>query len=148
MKKRILAAFLAVVMLVSVVPVSVFADSSGTPAAQAEMDVMENTNQSDGVVMRKSVMPHTVGGVPDGTVDVIIEAYTTGVVRQTTTSVPTDIVLVLDVSGSMKDAQTVTTYDAVNGSSQNRMVGFLNFRTFYGFSNTSAKYYYNIQVLL
>lgn len=146
MKKRILAAFLAVVMLVSVVPVSVFADSSGTPAAQAEMDVKENTNQSDGVVMRKSVMPHTVGGVPDGTVDVIIEAYTTGVVRQTTTSVPTDIVLVLDVSGSMKDAQTVTTYDAVNGSSQNRMVGFLNFRTFYGFSNTSAKYYYNINI--
>ena len=146
MKKRILAAFLAVVMLVSVVPVSVFADSSGTPAAQAEMDVKENTNQSDGVVMRKSVMPHTVGGVPDGTVDVIIEAYTTGVVRQTTTSVPTDIVLVLDVSGSMKDAQTVTTYDAVNGSSQNRMVGFLNFRTFYGFSNTSATYYYNINI--
>ena len=56
MKKRILAAFLAAVMLVSVVPVSVFADSSGTPAAQAEMDVKENTNQSDGVVMRKSVM--------------------------------------------------------------------------------------------
>ena len=149
MKKRILAAFLAVVMLVSVVPVSVFADSSGTPAAQAEMDVMENTNQSDGVVMRKSVMPHTVGGVPDGTVDVIIEAYTTGVVRQTTTSVPTDIVLVLDVSGSMDNVHsstTVTTYDAVNGSSQYRMVGFLDFRTFYGFSNTSATYYYNINI--
>ena len=147
MKKRILSAFLAVMMLVSVVPVSVFAEDSGTPAPQAETVVMENTNQSDGVVMRKTVVPHKVGGVPDGTVDIIIEAYTTGVVRQTTTSVPTDIVLVLDVSGSMDDVHsstTVTTYDAVNGSTQYRWLGGWDFDTAYGFSSTSATYYVNI----
>ena len=134
-------------MLVSVVPVSVFAEDSGTPAPQAETVVMENTNQSDGVVMRKTVVPHKVGGVPDGTVDIIIEAYTTGVVRQTTTSVPTDIVLVLDVSGSMDDVHsstTVTTYDAVNGSTQYRWLGGWDFDTAYGFSSTSATYYVNI----
>lgn len=122
MKKRILSAFLAVMMLVSVVPVSVFAEDSGTPAPQAETVVMENTNQSDGVVMRKTVVPHKVGGVPDGTVDIIIEAYTTGVVTQSVKAIPTDIVLVLDVSGSMNNAAsstvtTVTTYDAANGTS-------------------------------
>ena len=147
MKKRILAAFLAVVMLVSVVPVSVFADGSGTPAAQAEMGVMENTNQSDGVVMRKSVMPHTVGGVPDGTVDVIIEAYTTGVVTQSVKAIPTDIVLVLDVSGSMNNAAsstvtTVTTYDAVNGTSW-RSGSFMNRQTYYGFQSEQTTYYVN-----
>lgn len=97
MTKRIFAAFLAAVMLVTVMPLQVFAASSDELQARMQSSVMENTNQSDGVVMRKTVMPHEENGNPDGTVDVIIEAYTTGVVTQTTTSVPTDIVLVLDV---------------------------------------------------
>ena len=109
MKKRIFAAFLAAVMMVTVLPLQVFAADNGAVAAGAQLSVMENTNQADGVVMRKTVMPHEVNGKPDGTVDVIIEAYTTGVVTQTTTSIPTDIVLVLDVSGSMDDVISSTT---------------------------------------
>ncbi len=123
MKKRIFAAFMAALMIVSVLPMNIFAADSGTPAAQALPAVMENANQSDGVVLRKAAVPHTENGVPDGTIDIILEAYTTGEVHQTTTSVPTDIVLVLDVSGSMDDDETATTtttttYEATYASHQ------------------------------
>ncbi|MBQ1976162.1 MAG: hypothetical protein II227_01865, partial [Clostridia bacterium] len=149
MTKRIFAAFLAAVMLVTVMPLQVFAASSDELQARMQSSVMENTNQSDGVVMRKTAMLHEENGKPDGTVDVIIEAYTTGVVKQTTTSVPTDIVLVLDVSGSMDDVHSstsVTSYSAVNGSTQYRWAGGFSFDTVYGFSSTSTTYYININM--
>ena len=135
-------------MMVTVLPLQVFAADNGAVAAGAQLSVMENTNQADGVVMRKTVMPHEVNGKPDGTVDVIIEAYTTGVVTQTTTSIPTDIVLVLDVSGSMDDVissttETVTTYEAANGSSWSSGFGS-NRRTYYGFQSANTTYYINV----
>ncbi|MBO7276159.1 MAG: VWA domain-containing protein, partial [Clostridia bacterium] len=76
--------------------------------------MMENTNQGDGVVLTKYAVPHTdQNGVPDGTIDVVLQAYTSGRVVQTSTTTPADIVLVLDLSGSMEDRQgstTVTNY--------------------------------------
>ena len=148
MKKRIFAALMAAWMIVSVLPMNIFAADSGTPAAQALPAVMENANQSDGVVLRKAAVPHTENGVLDGTVDIILEAYTTGVVYQTTTSVPTDIVLVLDVSGSMDTAAEtetvyVTTYHAVNGTSWREWQGYSRV-TYYGFESTSTTYYVNV----
>lgn len=148
MKKRIFAALMAAWMIVSVLPMNIFAADSGTPAAQALPAVMENANQSDGVVLRKAAVPHTENGVLDGTVDIILEAYTTGEVHQTTTSVPTDIVLVLDVSGSMDTAaktETVytTTYHAVNGTSWREWQGYSRV-TYYGFESTSTTYYVNV----
>lgn len=148
MKKRIFAALMAAWMIVSVLPMNIFAADSGTPAAQALPAVMENANQSDGVVLRKAAVPHTENGVLDGTVDIILEAYTTGVVHQTTISVPTDIVLVLDVSGSMDTAaktETVytTTYHAVNGTSWREWQGYSRV-TYYGFESTSTTYYVNV----
>ena len=147
MKKRILAAFFAIVMLATVLPLQVFAVDNGAVAASEQLSVMENTNQSDGVIMRKTVMPHMEGGKPDGTVDVVIEAYTTGVVTQSVKAIPTDIVLVLDVSGSMNNAAsstvtTVTTYDAANGTSW-RSGSFMNRQTYYGFQSEQTTYYVN-----
>ena len=144
MKKRTLSLVLTLLMLVSVIPTNVVAATSGTPSAQAISDVMENTNQGDGVVLRKSVAPHLQNGQPDGTVDVTIEAYTTGEVRQTVTTVPTDIVLVLDMSGSMDKtvASYPWTYSTVNGS-----VNWDSGRLYYGYFNTgstSRKYYVNV----
>ena len=137
-------------MLVTVMPLQVFAASSDELQARVQSSVMENTNQSDGVVMRKTAMLHEENGKPDGTVDVIIEAYTTGVVTQTTTSVPTDIVLVLDVSGSMDDVHSstsVTSYNTVNGSTQYRWISGLGWwDTVYGMSSTSTTYYININM--
>ena len=46
----------------------------------------------------------------DGNYKIRLEAYTTGEVKITTETVPTDIVLVLDVSGSMADSFPSTTY--------------------------------------
>ena len=148
MKKRIFAAFMAVLMLASVLPMNILAADSGTaPQANVQPSVMENTNQSDGVIFRKSVWPHEENGVPDGTVDVILEAYTTGVVTQSMKAVPTDIVLVLDVSGSMNNAAsttttTVTTYNAANGTSW-QTGGWYNRQTYYGFQSTQTTYYVN-----
>ncbi len=148
MKKRIFAAFMAVLMLVSVLPMNIIAADSGvTSQANVLPSVMENTNQADGVTLRKSVWPHEENGVPDGTVDVILEAYTTGVVTQSMKAVPTDIVLVLDVSGSMNSAAsstttTVTTYNAANGTSW-QTGSWYNRQTYYGFQSTQTTYYVN-----
>ncbi len=73
-----------------------------TLTASAATTTTENQNQEDGIVLTKSATPHLEGGVPDGTVDITLEAYTTGSVTSHTTITPTDIVLVLDTSGSMK----------------------------------------------
>ena len=140
---------MAVLMLVSVLPMNLLAADSGISAqAQIPLSVMENINQSDGVTLRKSVWPHEENGVPDGTVDVILEAYTTGVVTQSMKAVPTDIVLVLDVSGSMNEAAsttttTVTTYNTATGTSWTTGRGASR-RTYYGFQSESTTYYVNV----
>ncbi len=40
---------------------------------------------------------------PDGSIDITMEAYTTGTVTNESSAVPTDIILVIDVSGSMDE---------------------------------------------
>ncbi|MBO5670305.1 MAG: VWA domain-containing protein, partial [Clostridia bacterium] len=69
---------------------------------------------ADGIVLNKSAELKA-----DGTMDITIEAYTKGQVTQTSTVNPTDIILVLDVSGSMDEtfsSSTTETYTAVLGS--------------------------------
>lgn len=130
--------FLTLLMLVSVVPTNVLAEEADTPRVSS---VMENTNQSEGIVVSKGVTLNA-----DGTVNVTIEAYTTGTVTSTSRAVPADIVLVLDVSGSMKDSATsyyTTTYSEVyarkisQGKKQNKT-------EYYGFSNRNTTYYISV----
>ena len=105
--KKLLSAFLAIVMLVTAVPLTVLADSP-TPAAQSSMTT--NTNQDEGVILTKMATPRLgLDGKPDGTIDITIEAYTTGVVTSSTTVVPANIILVLDTSGSMDDGGSYET---------------------------------------
>lgn len=96
-----------------------------------------NNNQGDGIILYKDAIPHTEAGVPDGTVDIIIEAMTTGQVTNSERVIPTDIVLVLDTSGSMDeiDAHMVDTYNEVLGTSFTYW-----FNTYYGFNSTSSYY--------
>ncbi len=96
-----------------------------------------NDNQGDGIILYKDAVPHTEGGVPDGTIDIIIEAMTTGAVTNSERVIPTDIVLVLDVSGSMDDTDShmVDTYTEVLGTSFTYW-----FNTYYGFNNTNTYY--------
>lgn len=98
MKKRILSIVLAVLMLVSVLPTTALATEGGdseTPAEQARTFV---ENEKDDVYVKKSVNGNTL----------TLEAYATNSVSTHTSYEPLDIVLVLDVSGSMDD--TIVSY--------------------------------------
>ncbi len=129
MKKRLLALFMAVAMTVSVLPF---------PAAALSHTI--NNNQSDGIVLAKHAEVQS-----DGTVNIVIDAYTSGRVTSEASATPTDIVLVLDMSGSMdydySETETkVVGYDAVFGTKfENRYN-----QTRYGFQNGDETYYVQI----
>ena len=130
--KKFTAFMLAMLMVLNIAGTVSYA----APTTRAT-NVLENDNQSSGIVLTKGATPNN-----DGTVDVTIEAYTTGKVTNTSSTVPTDIVLVLDVSGSMEDDQEdtyKTVYAAVSGDDYTRYADFW-WRTFYGFSGNSDYY--------
>ena len=98
MKKRILSIVLAVLMLVSVLPVTAMAATMDTPQTDtgaARQLSVSNATADDSVHIVKSVNE-------DGTA-LTLEAYATNTMTTVTTYEPLDIVLVLDVSGSMND---------------------------------------------
>lgn len=98
MKKRFWALLLAVMMVVSVLPTSAFAvDGTVTPTTRV------STAVDSPVQIKKSV---TDNG--NGTYTIDMEAFVTGSVENTNPE-PLDIVLVLDVSGSMDDDITIVT---------------------------------------
>lgn len=153
--KRLLSWLLTLAMLVSLVPgfeITAAAAEETTSAptlAQTtptitQSDTKENTNQAGGIIYTK-----TSTAKSDGTIDITLTAHTTGVVKQLNTVTPTDIVLVLDVSGSMEyeyDSFTVTTYDKVYGSQYTYYtLGWFQLieNTAYGFDNSSS-YYINL----
>lgn len=91
--KQALALVLALVMALSLVALPSFAadeDSTGTGTA-----VTEGSTNTPGLELRKIYDPST--GL------LTLEAYATGSTTTTTSTAPVDIVLVLDVSGSMDD---------------------------------------------
>ncbi len=95
MKKRLLALFLAFVMAMSLLPVSVFADGvTGVPLQGTKNDPI--TANSNGVTVNKYVSVDE-----EGNYSLTLEAYAENKVTSTTTTTPLDIVLVLDTSGSM-----------------------------------------------
>ena len=91
MSKKIVAMLMAVAMGFSLLPVTAFA-TGGTPKGESQT-VTESENN---LTMNKTVTPKG-----DGTYTVSLESYATGSVTTTQPLVPMDIVLVLDVSGSM-----------------------------------------------
>lgn len=97
MKKRLLALFLAFVMAMSLLPVSVFADGGTGGQLQGTKD-NPITASEDGVTVNKYV-----SGDEEGNYSLTLEAYAENKVTSTTTTTPLDIVLVLDTSGSMDE---------------------------------------------
>lgn len=95
MKKRLLALFLAFVMAMSLLPVSVFADE-GTGGQLQGTEDNPITASEDGVTVNKYVSGDAKNGY-----SLTLEAYAENKVTSTTTTTPLDIVLVLDTSGSM-----------------------------------------------
>ena len=100
MKKRLLALFLAFVMAMSLLPVSVFADggTGGQPQGTKDNPI---TASKDGVTVNKYVSQGE-----GGQYNLTLEAYASDQLTTTTTTTPLDIVLVLDVSGSMDEVLT------------------------------------------
>lgn len=101
--KQALALVLALVMALSLVALPSFAadeDSTGTGTA-----VTEGSTNTPGLELRKVYDPST--GL------LTLEAYATGSTTTTTSTAPVDIVLVLDVSGSMDKNIVSYTYTPV-----------------------------------
>lgn len=102
MKKRFLSIVLAVLMLVGIMPISAIAADAEPPAAQTAV----GTVSTDGAIhVNKSV----VTNAETGKTSLELEAFATNTVSTETTYDPLDIVLVLDVSGSMGD-NNITSY--------------------------------------
>lgn len=100
MKKRLLASFLAVVMVVTLLPISALA-TGGTPATMKGTADDPITNTNNGVTVNKYVSGNETDGYK-----LTLEAYASDELTTTTTTTPLDIVLVLDVSGSMDEILT------------------------------------------
>lgn len=95
-KKRVLPVLLSLALTATAaLPVVYAVESSGE--AEAEPAAYEPTF-ADGVELNKTAVPNDKGGYT-----ITMEAYTTGEVETTLKTVPTDIVLVLDQSGSMDE---------------------------------------------
>lgn len=99
--KRALALVLALVMALSLVALPSFAageeDSAGNGSPRVEY-AGESGKNNGGLVMTK-----TVSQTSESEFLLTLEAYATGETRTETKDIPMDIVLVLDVSGSMDD---------------------------------------------
>ena len=122
MKRRIISLFLSVVMVTSMVSwVPITAD---TTVSDRVISTEENDNQSAGIFFQKSAIQNN-----DGSVTIEMEAYSTGSIKPVEIITPTDIILVLDMSGSMNDNAYAATdvYTPVDGDvvgNRNRSYGF------------------------
>ena len=94
MSKKILAILMAVAMAFSLLPVTAFAAGGTNDTAGATTSV--TTDTEDGVHISKKVEK-----AADGNYNLVMEAYVEGNTKIVDSSRPLDIVLVLDVSGSM-----------------------------------------------
>lgn len=98
--KRALALVLALVMALSLVALPSFAEGEETGGDTGMPYIKDQGGkvEKDGLVMSK-----TIKEGENGQFLLTLEAYATGSTTTTTTKKPVDIVLVLDVSGSMDD---------------------------------------------
>ncbi len=108
MKKRLLSILLVMVLVVSLIPAAMAADSDPVFVDQKTSDT------DDGALhMKKTLLRNE-----DGTYDIRIESWATGQVdsHEVTEAVPTDFVLVLDQSGSMTTEDIPASYELAGQS--------------------------------
>ena len=108
MKKKFLALVLTLAMVLSLVPVTALATGATQEGNnQGPVEVTGSDNDKK-LTMKKTVTPvqNQDGTYQDGTYTVRLESYAKGEVTPTTTTKQMDIVLLLDVSGSMDQAFT------------------------------------------
>lgn len=112
--KRALALVLALVMALSLVALPSFAADEDDAESTAGLPRIQETGSeitNDGLVMSKTVAPGE-----NGQFLLTLEAYATGQTATTVSELPLDIVLVLDVSGSMGKLMTKVYADQLDKS--------------------------------
>ena len=135
MKKRILSAFLVLCMMLTMVPTAALAaeDPGGGNGSNRV-----HTESNDGVVVDK-----TVNYDEDGNYSLTLEAYVTNEVTKGSKTTPLDIVLVLDVSGSMDDDLGESTWEYTPTDEQRWSYSDINGSrwTTYYFRDDDGNYY-------
>lgn len=101
--KRALALVLALVMALSLVALPSFAEGEETGGGNDGMPYIEENSHGGKVEKDGLVMSKTIKKTGDSQFLLTLEAFATGSTTTTTSTKPMDIVLVLDVSGSMDD---------------------------------------------
>lgn len=101
--KQALALVLALVMALSLVALPSFAEGEETGGGNDGMPYIEENGHGGKVEKDGLVMSKTIKKTGDSQFLLTLEAYATGSTTTTTSTAPVDIVLVLDVSGSMDD---------------------------------------------
>lgn len=112
--KQALALVLALVMALSLVALPSFAADEDDAESTAGLPRIQETGSeitNDGLVMSKTVAPGE-----NGQFLLTLEAYATGQTATTVSELPLDIVLVLDVSGSMGKPMTKVYADQLDKS--------------------------------
>jgi len=112
--KKTLSSILAFCMLFSLLAVPFGIQTLAADPTVLYTNSTHNANGEDGIVLTK-----TANFLSDGTVDLTVEAYTTGKVTVGEHVTPTDIVLLLDVSGSMSQGETTTTHTSITAADAN-----------------------------
>lgn len=102
--KRALALVLALVMALSLVALPSFAEGEETGGGNDGMPYIEENGHGGKVEKDGLVMSKTIKKTGDSQFLLTLEAFATGSTTTTTSTKPVDIVLVLDVSGSMDDS--------------------------------------------
>ncbi len=110
--KRALALVLALVMALSLVALPSFAEGEGDGGGNDGMPYIEENGHGGKVEKDGLVMSKTIKKTGDSQFLLTLEAFATGSTTTTTSTKPMDIVLVLDVSGSMDEDIVSYTYTA------------------------------------
>ena len=97
-------------------------------SARSTARPIEKGKTADGLILNKTATP--VEGSADD-YKITLEAYTTGTVSTSETTKPTDIVLVLDQSGSMDDDMTTYKYTAVYPGNNHNGKYYVKYRDSY-----------------
>ena len=129
MNKKWMSFLLVLCMVLCLVPTTAFAENIET---DAKTSVYAKANDLN--------ITKRVSNNGDGTYDLVMEAFATGTSQVTTVSKPLDIVLVLDVSGSMDDSTTTRTYKAQD-SRDYSYSSIDDSRTQYYYKDNNGQYY-------
>lgn len=113
LSRRILAMLLAICMFVTMFPSAMFAELGDGNTGDSGQETTSVTSTANGVTVNKYVTGDAQNGYK-----LTMEAYASENLETTTNAEPLDIVLVLDMSGSMEDGfiEDSTTYEEVDSS--------------------------------